>query len=562
MYVILFCFLITSFIFIVFGKSFLFYIAKNENYKIIDSFFIGLCLVGSILNIWSLFLPLNIFSLVFLILGSLVLFYINSNYFYKFFKKSYSQLKSQKIFSFLILCSLLIVLFYSIVTPRLYDSYLYHINAIQWNEMYSVVPGLANFHNRFGFNSSMFVISATFSFEAIYNQQLFIISSLTTFVFIVWLLKQIYFKKGVIGLFSMVFLYYFIQQFTFDISSPGTDLLPNILVSYFLLSLLFEKDSLEKKYLLYVIIPLFCITLKLSTFPIVIIGLIAVYLKNKNIFITSKQLVLYGLLLVFPWIIRNIIISGYLIFPLDSFDFFSFNWKVPKSSLIEIKSMIYSWGRLPSRGDYQEVLNMSFKEWFPFWWEVALLKNKFFIILAGLAPVFLGIFVFFNRKEKIQSYLLVIIISYFSILLWLFTAPDIRFAFAFILILALFPLFLLNDIIDKIKLVLNPLLLIFSLYVLFLIGQDGYLLFSKYYSVENVSEYIYLPKDVYDVKNKKNVKFTNHFYKTPKGKEIELFEPATKGTQCYDKFPCTPYLNNKFRLRGESLQDGFKSIEQ
>jgi hypothetical protein len=40
--------------------------------------------------------------------------------------------------------------------------------------MYNMVPGLANFHDRFGFNSSMFVLSAGFSFSAIYNQYIFV----------------------------------------------------------------------------------------------------------------------------------------------------------------------------------------------------------------------------------------------------------------------------------------------------------------------------------------------------------------------------------------------------
>ena len=39
--------------------------------------------------------------------------------------------------------------------------------------------------------------------------------------------------------------------------------------------------------------------------------------------------------------------------------------------------------------------------------------------------------------------------------------------------------------------------------------------------------------------------------------KIDLFCPKITNTQCYDKFPCAPRLDNSFSLRGEELQDGF-----
>ena len=43
------------------------------------------------------------------------------------------------------------------------DTGLYHAQAIRWIEEYGVVPGLANLHSRFGYNSASFALSAFFS---------------------------------------------------------------------------------------------------------------------------------------------------------------------------------------------------------------------------------------------------------------------------------------------------------------------------------------------------------------------------------------------------------------
>lgn len=43
-----------------------------------------------------------------------------------------------------------------------YDTGLYHAQSIRWIEEYGVVPGLANLHSRFGYNSAAFALCALF----------------------------------------------------------------------------------------------------------------------------------------------------------------------------------------------------------------------------------------------------------------------------------------------------------------------------------------------------------------------------------------------------------------
>ena len=53
-----------------------------------------------------------------------------------------------------------------------YDTGLYHAQAIRWIEEYGVVPGLANLHSRFGYNSASFALSAFFSETWLIGQQI------------------------------------------------------------------------------------------------------------------------------------------------------------------------------------------------------------------------------------------------------------------------------------------------------------------------------------------------------------------------------------------------------
>jgi hypothetical protein len=557
MYATLICFIITSFIFLTFGKTFISFFDEREKYSFFDSFYIGLCFVGTILNIWSLFFPTNHYSLIFLLIISIFLFYRERKTDTLYIINIKNKIINNKSILFLITVILIVTLLLSVITPQLYDTYLYHINSIQWNENYKVVPGLANLHDRFGFNSSVFVISAAFSFNFIYEQSLFIINSLSFLFFFIWILKNIIEINNFKSVFLLLFIYYFTNQYLLDISSPGTDLLPNIFISYLLINILLFKEYLKKKWLVFLILPMFCITLKLSTLPIIILSLIVIFRKNNTYLDKIKKTLLFGVLFVLPWIIRNIILSGYLLFPVASIDIFNFDWKVPIENVKLTKDWIYSWARIPFE-DSKKVLNMNFFEWFDIWWDKLLLVNKRFLILAMLSP-----FIFLINsllKKNGKGKLIPIGIAFIIMLLWLFTAPDIRFSFSVILFLALSPITLIK--LNSLKIFkAKYLLFFFSTYALFLIFKNTINLLDEEYGVKNIAEYYYLPTDVSLIKEKKNIKYNTKEFNS-REKNIKIFEPNPTHSQCFDKFPCSWYIDSNIKLRGEDLGDGFLYIKK
>ena len=558
MYAILICFIITSFVLFVFGRRFICFFDKNKHYSFFDTFFIGLSLVGTLLNFWSLFFPTNHFSLLFLLLTSIFLFYKESDLYKHYFFEIKNKLTNNKGLLLLILFGLIIILLFSVVSPKLYDTYLYHINAIQWNEKYKVVPGLANLHDRFGFNSSVFILSSGFSFVFIYEQYLFIINSLSYFIFFVWILKSVVELKNINSLFLLLFLYYFTNHYYLDISSPGTDLLPNIFISYLLINALLFEEYLKEKWLLFLVLPLFCITLKLSTLPIIILSLLVVFVKNKNtLFFNSKRFLFFALLFTLPWLIRNVITTGYVLFPVTIIDIFNFDWKVPVENVNILQDWIYSWARIPFK-DSKEVLNMGFLEWFRVWWDKLLMINKRLFILAIISP-FIYLFYSFFKKD-VRKKLIPISIALIIMILWLLTAPDIRFSFSVILFLALSPMLLIPVVVLKFfKIKFLPYIL--SFYTLFLIYQKAITLFKEDYDIKNFSEYYYLPTDVSIIKEKRNIKYNSKVFNSEKNM-INIFEPNPTHSQCFDKFPCSWYIDSNIRLRGEDLGDGFLYIKK
>ncbi len=555
MYVLIVVFVISLFIFYSFGSKFtqLIDADNKKNYSFFDDYFIGLCIVGSVVNIWSIFLPTNIFLTIILLIFSII---FSKNKFQKInYSSTLAYLKQNKTQTGFYLLITFIIIIIGITLPRQYDSLLYHISAVQWNEKFRAIPGLANLHDRFGFNSSIFTLNAAFSYSLLYNQMFFIVNSLSYYIFLLWLTNNLFRFKNILSFFSVIFIYFFTEQYIFDISSPGSDILINIFIAYLVFTFLYFENSIVNKKLLFIVLPLFGITLKVSIIPILILTLYILLSTNRNIF---KKIILISFLIIFPWVIRNLIISGYILFPFEKIDLFSFDWKVPKEKVIDTKNWIYSWARIPYK-DQSEVLSLTFYEWFKIWWNAALLKNKIFFTIALVSPLILLFELLKKNKTKVY---IVVLTLYSSFLLWLFTAPDFRFLFSVILSLNVIFLtyifshfkFIIKNM--TIKTITLSLFLGFFLYDFY---GKSMVLFKEDYKKMEVNEYLYLPKDFYYSKFIKKIKYTKKIIKSNNGLSIEIYETSPKHSQCYDKFPCSPDISKNLQLRGEKIIDGFKN---
>jgi len=133
------------------------------------------------------------------------------------------------------------------IPPTIYDTGLYHAQAISWLESYGVVPGLANIHVRFGTTSSWFQTAAIFGHSwttQLFNTDRFRLFDDFSYIFhpingYLFIILSIYLIQGIqkiprhpiklsnwVKLFILFFaLYIFID----DIASPA----PNTAIAFF-----------------------------------------------------------------------------------------------------------------------------------------------------------------------------------------------------------------------------------------------------------------------------------------------------------------------------------------
>jgi hypothetical protein len=406
MFAVLVTWLWSVIIFFAFGLLFvrIFRIGK-ESLNFVDIFFLGFCFTGTVLATISLWVPLNIWVLLFASFFSL--FYLVYNY----KKRRLSLLTDtlQKLKSLPLLYKIIIGFFlfvtalYSVLPPLNYDTGLYHWQAMLWTESYPVIPGLANLHGRFGFNSNGLLLHTVFSGEDIFGSRVFGLNSLLLSVLFIWLVFKIR-QSGLISQIALIlFIFIVLRYYDVDLASPVTDFFPNIIISYLLLRAILDYRSLTTVPLLYWTLPLFCVTLKLSMVPFILFSLIVfVWLIKSKQYKTILVACLIGCVIFIPWLIRNVLLTGYLVYPYASIDLFNFDWKVPVSSARLENLSIRAWARVLDP-DYEKIINLPFVEWGKLWLIRYCERSKLVILSFGLGVVSRVVIVCSLSTKRIQS---------------------------------------------------------------------------------------------------------------------------------------------------------------
>ena len=95
-------------------------------------------------------------------------------------------------------------------------------------------------------------------------------------------------------------------------------------------------------------------------------------IKNKKWFMMIRNLI-GGFLVALPFLVRNVIISGYLLYPYPQIDLFSVDWKMLESVATFDKREIIVWGRaVKDVKRYQETI----LEWLPEWYIKYMMQTK------------------------------------------------------------------------------------------------------------------------------------------------------------------------------------------
>ena len=441
------------------------------------------------------------------------------------------------------------------------DTGIYHAQAIRWIETYPAVPGLGNLHTRLAFNSSWLVINALFSFVYLDVLSFHLLGSVFFVVFLGYCFEGLFrFISGNAGVSDVIRIFLIpisFWVFASEISSPGTDLPSALLIWIILLEFLQFLENGDEVYPLQAELLLglsvFVLTVKLSSAPVLLVGIYMLWWKFRRR--DSKSLFVFfgiGALVLLPWLARNVVLSGYLVYPRPELDFFNVDWKIPFKIAAAEKDVIMAWARIPGR-EAREVLQMPLMEWAGLWFTKLSRNRKAMLGLIGAAPVvyLLMAVVFWKFAQPVvkmlSSYTYAFLVVYTGVTFWFLTAPDFRFGYAFVISAIL--MLSLPVVLTLYRVEVFTKKAVIWLVVLVLLSYQS-LVLARSFEPETLQERLLLPKGY--------VQLTTAPCEI---RNLSLWCAEAYNECWYDPFPCAPNANPSVETRGSTLRDGFRSLE-
>lgn len=317
------------------------------------------------------------------------------------------------------------------------DTESYHIQMVQWIEQYGSVPGIANLHERFGFNSSWFSSIAVFhfSFKKINNfTALNGTLSLWFCTYFISLAFNRYKSNAAVcfaALFTLILSFASWPIIRGNAATTNYDYISMLIVVVLCIETYLyaskEQDfNFSSEWLIW---PVYLFTVRIINFPLLLISIFAaVYLLRNNRWQRFIVFSFISALLVFPFITRNIIVSGYPFYPSPFMDYFNVDWKTPPEVLNNLLHFIKYYNRV-SDGvlGIETTASMDGLTWIPSWFRYMAVYNHI-IFIPGIAGIIMMCIAAFKNAKRFFIPNQVIVLSILVWLLcWFFIAPDPRF---------------------------------------------------------------------------------------------------------------------------------------
>lgn len=451
----------------------------------------------------------------------------------------------------------LAVLCWTNLVPQHYDTYLYHAQAIHWIEEYGVVPGLGNLHFRLAYNSAFMTLQALFSFKWLLGQSIHTVNGFVTLFMLGYCVLTCLPEKTknvqASDFLKMACLGYILYD-CIHVSSPNSDTWAMLLIFYIVMkwSEFVKSDATESvPYGFLCLLTVYGATVKLSTACWVLLTIYPaiIFIREKKIGEIIKHIIV-GLGIGVPYIVRNIIISGYLIYPYWEIDLFNVDWKMLRTVLQGDRQEIIAWGR--GNRDVTRI-GEPITKWFCEWFASIHVLWRILFLCTIIAIIILIAITTRNIKHWEASNI-ANIVCMVGMVFWLFTAPLPRYGMAYMLIIISLTLpYVIIQFKEKIsgqqkiqcvikksvQIFVGGCILVYSM--IFIVYTGFYTPQSMPFVLQN------------DYANRET-----------KQREMEgcLFAVPVLGDQTgYEPFPTVPYegILEGIELRGEGLKEGFRN---
>ena len=423
---------------------------------IFEKIFVGIVFYG----IYALFV--NFFVTINFLLN-IAMFLIGLILIIKPFKK-----KHYKIVLLSALFGSLTIVFDNVYRP---DAGLYHLPYIKILNSEKIIFGISNVHERFGFISIIQYMSAAFNHK-IFNSNGILLPSLIIYISILFYFIHNFLKrqnKNFIKILSLIFAVIILIDMNryseFGNDEPGHLIL--FYMTFLIISSLsgeYNKNELFKK-VLFLSVILF--TIKSYNLVVFLLLLLFYFGNHKKIHLSNKGNIL-SVLFIFIWLIKNVIISGRLIFPIKETCISTLKWKNTQAGSTNLVIEAFAKGY-----DFSDK-KISTKNYIKdFNWLNKWSKNHLNLVLEKISPVILilGLLIILvktrqlirNKYDKI--FIFYGVVSLLQLITILLKVPSYRFfsGHFYITIIYLISPYLLNSHLDFKKLKILNYLLILSL---------------------------------------------------------------------------------------------------
>ncbi len=324
--------------------------------------------------------------------------------------------------------------------PGHYDTGLYHAQAIRWIEEYGVVPGLGNLHMRFAYNSAFMCLQALFSLQWLVGRSLHTVNGFCCALMAVYAVTTVRVRsregawRTSDWLKCATLLY--IATVRWDISSPCTDIWAMLLVLYVCTKWCeFTEAGITdiEPWCCICLLSFYALTVKLSVAPFVMLTLWPLYClirerRGREIW----KNVVGGLLIVLPYLIRNVIISGYLVYPYAQLDLFPVDWKMDPDVAVEDSLWIRAFGR--GYNNLEDYYAAPVFRWIPHWFCGQSVGNRILVLVGAVCACVLLVRLWrYIRAKRFRETVFVTTIL-LCLFFWLAAAPLLRYGIAWLFI--------------------------------------------------------------------------------------------------------------------------------
>ena len=536
---------------------------KNSPMVNVIRILLGLALLTTYAEIWSLFYKVGAIAFGIVVIVSLVILCV-----YRMDIRREIQIK----LGWKSVICLAVVLLMSYGTSRGYihfDTNLYHAQAIRWIEEYGLVPGLGNLQSRFGYNSAEFALNALYSFVWLLGQSMhctagfFALISVIVFAGIkdIWSGKDGNGKRIIrirLSDYVRLGLLFYLGIIYSEMINPASDYYAQLLIFDIVILWLDMVDICKNKEAQYAyrgilcVLLVYAITIKLSIGLLVLLALVPglFWIRNKNVKSVVTCLI-SGMIIVIPYFIRNYIISGWILYPSTIVSIGSPDWQIPKGEAQYDAKEIGMWGRGITSADMWK--DVTATNWIAGWFAKLPFLEKVLVLGSFLAVIvvviLLGIDIFRYIKSRanycIDENLIVAGVVAIGTVFWFCSAPLVRYGYAYLIIMPFCVMGYL--ILIKLPIKMNQIgNIVFALLALSVIFLKTKGLLADVVRTKDADCYImqqdYIDGDAYS-------------YEID---GVKVYVANEAGQIGYYKFPSSPSENKDIRLRGTSLKDGFK----